>query len=72
METEIGLTAFLVLYILNLLIAATRVSLLNARPLRLLGEQGEHSEKVEKVLELIENKRLRAVLRLSQTLVRFS
>ncbi|MBN1304837.1 MAG: HlyC/CorC family transporter [Anaerolineales bacterium] len=72
METEIGLAGFLAVYILDLLIAATRVSLSNVRPLRLLGDRGEHSTDVEKTLALVENQRLKATLRLSQTLVRFS
>jgi putative hemolysin len=72
METEIGLAAFAALFILDLVIAATRVSLLNARPLRLLSIRDKNPNLVDKALALIEHPRLRAAVRLSQTLVRFS
>jgi len=69
--TEWGLLSIVVLLIFDLLIAATRVSLFNARPLRLAARREQHPAAVERALALIENPRLRAVLRLSQTLVRF-
>lgn len=67
-----GLPLFLLLLILDLLIAATRLSLLNARPLRLLTRHDEQPRLVDRTLALIEDPRLRASLRFSQTLVRFS
>jgi len=62
---------FVLLLTLDLAIAATRVSLYNARPLRLMNKPGTPSGKVHRVLALIENPRMRANLRLSQTLIRF-
>jgi len=52
------------------LLAATRVSLLNARPLRLISLQVEKKAAVEKTIALIENPHLRPTLRFSQTLAR--
>jgi CBS domain containing-hemolysin-like protein len=52
------------------LIAATRVSLLNLRPLRLLSMREQFSEPVDRTLTLIEDARLRPTLRFSQTAVR--
>jgi putative hemolysin len=61
----------LILVLLDLSIGATRVSMLNARPVRLKHEQENHSGLVKRTLKLIENPRLRANLRMSQTLTRF-
>jgi len=69
---EWGLFASVLLIVLDLLIAATRVSMLNARPLRLLSLRDGKKEDVDRVLRLIENRRLRASLRLSQVMTRFS
>jgi len=52
------------------LLAGTRVSLLNARPLRLISLQVEKKAAVEKTIALIENPHLRPTLRFSQTLAR--
>ena len=68
---EWGYPMFLLLLTLDLAIAATRVSLYNARPLRLMNRPDTHPEKVHRVLMLIENPRMRANLRLGQTLIRF-
>jgi putative hemolysin len=67
-----GFPLLLLLLILDLIIGATRVSLLNARPLRLLKKHDDQPGKVDRTLALIENPRLRASLRLSQTLMRFA
>jgi putative hemolysin len=67
-----GFPLLLLLLILDLVIGATRVSLLNARPLRLLKKHDDQPGKVDRTLALIENPRLRASLRLSQTLMRFA
>lgn len=67
-----GFPLLLLLLILDLVIGATRVSLLNARPLRLLKKHDDQPGTVDRTLALIENPRLRASLRLSQTLMRFS
>ena len=61
----------LVLVLLDLSIGATRVSMLNARPVRLKNEQENNSGLIQRTLKLIENPRLRANLRMSQTLTRF-
>ena len=61
----------LILVLLDLSIGATRVSMLNAHPGRLKHEQDNHSGLVQRTLKLIENPRLRANLRMSQTLTRF-
>ena len=68
---EWGYPIFILLLLLDLAIAATRVSLFNARPLRLMKRTDVTPGKVHRVLALIENPRMRANLRLSQTLVRF-
>ena len=65
---EWGLPIFIFLLLLDLLLAATRVSLLNTRPLRLISLQVEKKTAVEKTIALIENPRLRPTLRFSQTL----
>lgn len=67
---EWGLPIFIFLLLLDLLLAATRVSLLNARPLRLISLQVEKKAAVEKTIALIENPHLRPTLRFSQTLAR--
>jgi CBS domain containing-hemolysin-like protein len=56
--------------ILDLLIAATRVSLLNLRPLRLLSLREQFPVTVDRALTLIEDARLRPTLRFSQTAAR--
>jgi putative hemolysin len=72
MEIEVSLVALVVLFLLDLSIAAARVSLLNARPLRLLALREHAPTAVDRTLTLIEHPRLRATMRLSQTLTRFS
>lgn len=67
---EWGLPIFIFLLLLDVLLAATRVSLLNARPLRLLSLRDEMQTGAEKTIALIENPRLRPALRFSQTLAR--
>jgi putative hemolysin len=52
------------------LIAASRVSLLNLRPLRLLSLREQFPEAVDRTLVLIEDTRLRPTLRFSQTATR--
>jgi CBS domain containing-hemolysin-like protein len=52
------------------LIAATRVSLLNLRPLRLMSLREQASDAVDRTLLLIEDTRLRPTLRFSQTATR--
>lgn len=69
--TEWGLLTVIILFVFDLTVAATRVSLLNARPLRLLSLREEQPVVVDRALALIENPRLRLTLRLSQTLARF-
>ena len=69
--SEWGYPIFILLLILDLAIAATRVSLLNSRPLRLMNKQNAQPVKVERVLALIGNPGMRANLRLSQTMIRF-
>lgn len=68
---EWGYPIFILLLTLDLAIAATRVSIFNARPLRMANKHGSQPGRVKKVLALIENPRMRANLRLSQTLIRF-
>jgi CBS domain containing-hemolysin-like protein len=68
---EWGYPMFILLLALDLAIAATRVSLFNARPTRLANYQGSRPAKVSQTLALIENLSTRANLRLSQTMVRF-
>jgi len=65
-----GLPMLVLFFILDLAICAIRVSLLNARPLRLLKGHDHQPVRVDRALALIENPRLRASLRLSQTLMR--
>ncbi len=59
------------LLILDLMIAATRVSFLNARTLKLLALQETKPNAAKLAVELHESSRLVAVLRLSQTIMRF-
>jgi len=68
---EWGLLIIALLLVLDLAIAATRVSFTNARAFRLSAEEGQNEERLKRVLLLIESPRLGAVLRLSQTLMRF-
>jgi len=68
---EWGFLMFILLLTLDLAIAATRVSLFNARPLRLMNRPDTQPDKVHRVLALIENPRMRANIRLSQTFIRF-
>jgi len=67
---EWGIPLSILFVVLDLLIAATRVSLLNLRPLRLLSLREESPENVDRTLELIEDARLRPTLRFSQTAMR--
>ncbi|MFN2216682.1 MAG: hemolysin family protein [Anaerolineales bacterium] len=60
-----------VLIAFDIAIGAVRVSMLNARPLRLMHQQESQPGIVQKTLHLIENPRLRANLRMSQTTTRF-
>jgi CBS domain containing-hemolysin-like protein len=66
-QIEWGIPLGILFVILDLSIAATRVSLLNLRPLRLLSLKDESPEGVERTLALIEDARLRPTLRFSQT-----
>jgi putative hemolysin len=68
---ETGLPLFLLLLVLDLGLSAARVSLLNARPLRLLSLREKRSISVDSTLTLIEAPRLRPSLRLSQVMLRF-
>jgi len=65
-----GIPLSILLVILDLLIAASRVSLLNLRPLRLLALREQSQESVDRTLALIEDARLRPSLRFSQTATR--
>jgi CBS domain containing-hemolysin-like protein len=67
---EWGVPLIILFVILDLLIAASRVSLLNLRPLRLLSLREESPEAVDRILALIEDTRLRPSLRFSQTATR--
>jgi putative hemolysin len=67
---EWGIPLSILFVILDLSIAATRVSLLNLRPLRLLSLREESPEEVDRALALIEDARLRPTLRFSQTAMR--
>ena len=69
-QIEWGIPLSILFVILDLVIAATRVSLLNLRPLRLLSLREESSEAVDHTLALIEDARLRPTLRFSQTAAR--
>ena len=67
---EWGIPLSILFVLLDLLIAATRVSLLNLRPLRLLSMREQFLEAVDRTLALTEDARLRPSLRLSQTAAR--
>ena len=67
-EWSIPLSILFIL--LDLLIASTRVSLLNLRPLRLLSIREQSPDVVDRTLALIEDARLRPSLRFSQTATR--
>ncbi|MGB7875379.1 MAG: hemolysin family protein [Anaerolineales bacterium] len=69
-QIEWGIPLSILFVILDLLIAATRVSLLNLRPLRLLSMREQFPEPVDRTLALIEDARLRPTLRFSQTATR--
>jgi CBS domain containing-hemolysin-like protein len=69
-QIEWGIPLSLLIVIFDLLIAASRVSLLNLRPLRLLSLREQHPEEVDRTLVLIEDARLRPTLRFSQTATR--
>lgn len=66
-----GLLIIILLLILDLMIAATRVSFLNARTLKLVSLQETKPNGAKRAIELHESTRLVAVLRLSQTIMRF-
>jgi putative hemolysin len=66
-----GLLTIALLLILDLMIAATRVSLSNARVAKLLVLQEEKPASAKRAIALHESSRLVAVLRLSQTSMRF-
>ena len=67
---EWGIPLSILFVILDLLIAATRVSLLNLRSLRLLSLREGAPVAVDRTMALIEDARLRPTLRFSQTAVR--
>ena len=67
-KTEWGILIIALLLILDLLIAATRVSLSNVRLAKLVDK---NDSRTKSVIQLIESSRLGAVLRLSQTFMRF-
>lgn len=67
---EWGIPLGILFVILDLLIAATRVSLLNLRPLRLATMQEKNPGAVNRTQALFEDARLRPSLRFSQTAVR--
>ncbi len=69
--TEWGLLIIALLLLLDLLIAVTRVSLFNARSLKLTTLQEKNPAGVKQVFSLLESARLAATLRLSQTMTRF-
>ncbi|MCF6277192.1 MAG: hemolysin family protein [Anaerolineales bacterium] len=69
--TEWGLLTIALLMIFDLFTAATRVSLSNARLIKLTVLQENRPSGVQKVLALKESPRLGAVLRLGQTAIRF-
>ena len=66
-----GFLVIVVLLILDLMIAATRVSLSNARTLKLVVLREEKGANAERAIKLHESSRLVPVLRLSQTVMRF-
>jgi magnesium and cobalt exporter, CNNM family len=67
---EWGIPLSILFVILDLLIASSRVSLLNLRPLRLLSLREQFPDSVDRILALIEDSRLRPTLRFSQTATR--
>ena len=67
---EWGIPLSILFTILDLLIAGTRVGLLNLRPLRLMSLREGDVEAVDRTLAIIEDARLRPSLRFSQTAVR--
>ena len=67
---EWGIPLSILFVILDLLIASTRVSLLNLRPLRLLSLREQFPVAVDHTLTLIEDDRLRPTLRFNQTAAR--
>ena len=69
-QIEWGIPLSIFFVILDLLIAATRVSLLNLRSLRLLSMREQAPDGVDRTLALIEDARLRPTLRFSQTATR--
>lgn len=69
-QIQWGIPLSLLLLILDLMIAAARVSLLNLRPLRLLALRDQFPKAVDRILVLIEDSRLRPTLRFSQTITR--
>ena len=66
-----GLPILILLVIFDLMIAATRVSLSNARTLKLAAMQTQKPVSAKRAIELHESSRLVAVMRLSQTMMRF-
>lgn len=66
-----GFLVIVLLLIFDLMIAATRVSLSNARTLKLAALQEEKPASVKRAIRLHESSRLVPVLRLSQTAMRF-
>ena len=71
MLNDWGFLIIVILLILDLMIAATRVSLSNARTLKLITLQDSKPISAKRAIELHESSRLVAVLRLSQTIMRF-
>lgn len=67
---EWGIPLSILLLALDLAIAATRVSMLNLRPLRLIALREQYPARVDRALALTEDARLRPTLRFSQTLTR--
>ncbi len=70
-ETEWALLIIALLIILDLMNAATRVSFANARLHKLHALKDESPDSIQRVITLHESSRLKAVLRFSQTLMRF-
>ncbi len=66
-----GFLVIVLLLILDLMIAATRVSLSSARTLKLAGLQDAKPASAKRAIALHESSRLVPVLRLSQTVMRF-
>ena len=67
---EWGIPLSILFVLLDLLIAATRVSLLNLRSLRLMSLREQAPDKVDRTMALLEDARLRPTLRFSQTATR--